>query len=1109
MKDNDQRLGGYSSLEEAGIVDGVELTVVHDPYSKSSAQEHVLKTRQILGFPGESSSSFVVSPGRVFSTVFGSKPNAKNNGKNSSSSDPDKVNDELVDYSLTTFTATPDIRELVGVNLPSVNPAIKELYLSQWNPPLPHLQLQGHLLYLVLTTMDGKSYHIISKTNGFYISNSTDAKFDPSPRNIDGKSYMSHSLISLIQKLSPPVINRIKSMGQTLNQVDPATLIQPTNSFLASPWIVEQPPQSLKPDITRTQSSGLLQSAQEKDWNEDLQSTRELPIVDEDGKIIFQEKLLRERLLNKLQFDFTEAATKGAMDIVKGNITSLNPNEPYPTQIFLSKGIFYSFALDGMGTFAADGGDEAARVAAGKDRLNVNTVNELDIKGIYPLSTVIVDYCGRRIVCQTPVPGIFRDASGGGDDNDDDKEGENSGNIIVHGSVDGRDQIAHNEKFGELFSKVSKACHLKSHIIFDNTGNEFKFDTPYETKGLQGTDGRRYILDLYRLTPPDLSFIETSPSSYPHKMCLLRPELVEEWWRHEVRTAFTKREAKKPQNEEEEQAERVAQEKILEDLSQKCRLNPDVHLDIESIPDQYKNQFKADQEEVRMVCQFLTNTAIPKFIEDITEGTISTPLDAIQLTNVLHKRGINLRYLGLLYKLAMESQANTKLEVLTRLVLIESISRAAKHLLSRFTDQVAIELVPFVYVHFWNLLFTKDGDNITIDSMDTKLYPDSRRALSKVQELTTESVQQLLQSEVSSRFGLSLPSDWRSQLTPLSLFRNLSLQIGLQWATTVVEKVTNGDHLDVSDLINIVPTVKSSIVKSQLANDAMEQGRLSLIHDDKQAGIELLNESISLHEQVYGLIHTEVARAYSQLAVSYHELEDNKKACEYGLKAVLLSERCNGTDSAETIFLLLNLAFYEHSNSNSLVSLQITKHALRLWNMIVGSGHPDTLTTMNNVGTILQAIKNFKYSQQWLDATLAMNEKLHGPDHISAGTIHYHLANSYLMQNEMNKAINSLRKSLEIFSKNLGPDDENTIECKASLERWVKVAVSRAKFEKALPELKIRPKSNLVSSSLNGAPKVSGKPLGERSVDELLEYINGDSSKSSKKKTKSKNKKRK
>jgi len=48
----------------------------------------------------------------------------------------------------------------------------------------------------------------------------------------------------------------------------------------------------------------------------------------------------------KVYNDFLEAAVKGAVAIVQGNLTALNPNEPEKQQVFVYNYIFFSFAVD-------------------------------------------------------------------------------------------------------------------------------------------------------------------------------------------------------------------------------------------------------------------------------------------------------------------------------------------------------------------------------------------------------------------------------------------------------------------------------------------------------------------------------------------------------------------------------------------------------------------------------------------------------------------------------------------------------------------------------------------------------------------------------------------
>lgn len=224
--------------------------------------------------------------------------------------------------------------------------------------------------------------------------------------------------------------------------------------------------------------------------------------------------------------------------------------------MYVYNNIFFSKGSDGRGTFERLGGDEAAHVATGKDLEGVRMLNNADVEGLCTLGSVIVDYKGLRVVAQSIVPGIFR------------RQDENS---IVYGSVDNGEKISADEKFHELLGEVAKILHLAPHTVVDGADDEVELYTSLETKGLLGADGRRYILDLYRLNPVDIEFQENEatqqPESksilplYPHKMTLLRPELMSLYWEHKLREWVKE---KTPNVEKSDEAKTEAEDKDAE-----------------------------------------------------------------------------------------------------------------------------------------------------------------------------------------------------------------------------------------------------------------------------------------------------------------------------------------------------------------------------------------------------------------------------------------------------------------------------------------------------------------------------------------------------------------
>jgi protein TIF31 len=108
-----------------------------------------------------------------------------------------------------------------------------------------------------------------------------------------------------------------------------------------------------------------------------------------------------------------------------------------------------------------------------------------------------------------------------------------------------------------------------------------------------------------------------------------------------------------------------------------------------------------------------------------------------------------------------------------------------------------------------------------------------------------------------------------------------------------------------------------------------------------------------------------------------------------------------------------------------------------------------------------------------------------------------------------------MREAFNIFKTELGPEDRNTKEAETWLEQLTQSAVSLAKHAKVLQDKKItlKPRAPILAGGAKPQPSI-GQSIQEtttprmtvngindnRSVDELLKYINGDGSKTTPKK---------
>ncbi|ODQ63650.1 hypothetical protein NADFUDRAFT_84276 [Nadsonia fulvescens var. elongata DSM 6958] len=1113
-----EKLNEFIEIGTLDLQAGSVLELKEDPYNEESSRYHIQKVRESLGFnakPSEDSSGYDAGIS-AFSQIRGLEP--------ASQLSEDASDEEKEKYLAKLATEAKEIMESFDISmqpkissfLPSKDtpliPGAKIISLSHWNPAPANLRIKGDILYLQVTTLENDVFHIVSHVSGYYVSNTTGSKFDSSPKKINGKFQKSHSLYGLLQVLSPQMVIQIAKNQEILLQKDASVYLPPSNAFLTSPWLVYNP-SAPKPDMTRTQT---IVSKSPRDWNEELQSTREMK------KDNIQDRLLRERLLNKLHHDFTEVATKGAIAIARGEVASQNPDEAQEAQIFLHNGIFFSYGSDSVGTFATEGGNAAARVAVGKDLEGVNLVNQLDVDGICPLATVIVDYCGKRIVAQSPVPGIFNQ---GASDEIDEAGEPIVASKIKYGSVEGKDIVANDEKFLPYFTKIAEAFHLQPHAITGKDNQAVELVTSLETKGWDGTDGRKYILDLYRTTPIDIEFLDSvdaSDSAYPHRLAFVRHEAVEEWWRYNV-SEFVKEEKAKLTESNQSISEGEEEAKI--DLSKfSAVFNPD---SFTSIADKKRDeQTTKDESKVREISKFVSETLISGFVADIKNNVLNTPLDGFQLAKTLHKRGINLRYMGKILDMIKEDDKD--LAALKSLLVRQIVSRSVKHIVNSISSKLSFEIIPYAIVHIFNCLVGYQFNSkpeIELESELKEIYA-STNDFSSFVSLTPDSVQKAIEKEAFVRFRTQLQANWIEEIGLVQLFRELSIMLGLQWrqadykftaasvvetSTTTTSKTKKSKAVETSkttfaitDLVNILPVVKTTTVKSTLAEETLEACKVSIAQGKKELGLELLGESLSIHEQVYGLVHPEVSKAYSQVALLYNELDQKDLACEFGKKAVIISERVNGIDSTDTIFVYLNLALFQHANGNTIGALNAIKHAFQYWLTMFGINHPDTITTMTNIAIMLSSLKLFQEAKGWYERSLTLASDINGEQSISVATLHFMLAQSYASLGEIEESIKYMRLSHGVFLTLSGSEDKNTLDAANWIEQLEKALegkhnaelaaeqqVKVEKFTKAAAKLSPQQRENILKklNVNNDGSAISKEELEKISVDELLKFI--------------------
>ncbi|ORX48226.1 hypothetical protein DM01DRAFT_1376834 [Hesseltinella vesiculosa] len=1139
LKFNGKRINDFLELGEVeNITTDSELELVEDAYTEKDVRLHVNRLRDLLGGPYKPNASAIgIDTALSYLTAVTGEIDEEITAEGEKKLE-DLFSDEPVPEHAFTgvdVNAKSKLSDFVPKAFNRTPPqCLKSLALSGWNPVTHARRLNGDLLYLTVVTLENETLCITATSHGFYVNQSTLTEFNPR-----GRGKHAHSLIRLLQLVSPLFAKNFALAQDFITQHHMLEVLPINTYFPEQPWAVK--PEVPTYDATRPAETllnfGPDAAEASRDWNDELQSHRELPRTN------LQERVFRERLIAKVQSEFTEAAVRGAMAVVQGSITPLNPLETEDAHMFVYNNIFFSKANDGRGTMEAVGGDAAAHVATNKDLEGVKIVNSVDPEGLSTLGSVIVDYKGVRVVAQSIVPGIFR------------RQDENA---IVYGSVDNGDTVAADKTFHDLIGEqLAKSLHLAEHPVKDGQDHTVSLHTSLETKGLLGADGRRYLLDLYRLNPVDIEFQEAEcqtkdgKPTYPHQMTLLRPELVSLYWEHKFRQwVKAKTEAIKAERAEEKKnstdAAPDADKETKEGEAQDEEDEDDIKIDVNEFeltfnPDVFasqasgasKDEVEAQEQVVRDASKFLNDEIIPSLVLDFASYAIS-PLDGDALTKAMHRRGINMRYLGKLADLVSLSQ-DKRIQHIYDLAVQEMVVRASKRLLRKYLASCTLEESRSCIAHYFNCLL---GEGVNNKPLPVVPFGKSRNDFEWT-HLTPASLSKKLQEQVLLWFRFALTDNAVAQLKSLPTLREICLRVGIQieaidyrfHAFTDDEVKANADEdarleslraknqkptsrknkkqqqaLDAllalpprrkttfipEDILNVMPTVKQAAPRSVFAEETFEAGKMSLAQGHRQLGLELLLESLTLHEQTYGYLHPETSKCYATLAMIYHHSEDREAALDLQRKAVIASERTLGVDHPETVHHYLNLGLFEHAAGRTKLALRYIRHALYYWDLLFGPGHPDSATADNNAGVMLQSLRDYPNSTKFFERACATQEAILGKDHVITATGYRVLAKAYTLESDFNKALAAERIAYGVFEKKLGEDDPRTKESSMWLKELTANATAtaqRARIQQQQPTL-MPTNAQAVSSTPAPAREI---PKGELPIDQVMQFINGDS----------------
>uniref|UniRef100_A0A3B4BVQ0 Clustered mitochondria protein homolog n=1 Tax=Pygocentrus nattereri TaxID=42514 RepID=A0A3B4BVQ0_PYGNA len=1101
-------LDNFAELKSIeGLQEGSLLKVVEEPYTVREARIHVRHIRDLLKSLDPSDAYNGVDCNSLsFLSVFTDGDLGDSGKRKKKGSELEQIDCTPPEHIL------PGSKERPLVPLQPQNKdwkplqCLKVLTMSGWNPPPGNRKMHGDLMYLSCVFV---SIFISYISHLYTTQGSTTYTFNPKPAN---PSFLSHSLVELLSQISPAFKKNFTALQKKRVQRHPFERI--ATPFQVYSWTAPQIDHAM--DCVRAEDAYTSRlgyeehiPGQTRDWNEELQTTRELPRKN------LPERLLRERAIFKVHSDFAAAATRGAMAVIDGNVMAINPGEETRMQMFIWNNIFFSLGFDVRDHYKELGGDAAAHAAPTNDLNGVRAYGAVDVEGLYTLGTVVVDYRGYRVTAQSIIPGILE------------REQEQS---VIYGSIDFGKTVVSHPKYLELLEKTSRPLKVQRHCVLNEKDTAVELCSSVECKGIIGNDGRHYILDLLRTFPPDLNFLpvegeELSPESqkqgfprqHRHRLACLRQELIEAFVEHryllfmkmaalqlmqqkankESKTAALP-ESISPESvsdskptaapEASEKASELAQAKELAEslaaddgsgidpksrevvlnackavgsisnTSFDIRFNPDIFSPGVRFPEDSAEEIQKQKQLLKDAAAFLVSCQIPSLIKDCLDHT-ALPMDGATLTEALHQRGINVRYLGNVLEFVDKMPAKPQLEHVYRIGITELITRCTKHIFKTYLQGVELSALSAAVSHFLNCFLSSFPDAVAhLPADELVSRKKNKRRRNRVPgggdntawaSLTPSELWKNIASEALSYYHFTLQCESADQavekygLQKITLLREISVKTGIQ----ILIKEYNFDSrhkpaFTEEDILNIFPVVKHVNPKASDAFHFFQSGQAKVQQGFLKEGCELINEALNLFNNVYGAMHVEICACLRLLARLNYIIGDHPEALSNQQKAVLMSERVLGIEHPNTIQEYMHLALYCFANGQLSTALKLLYRARYLMLLVCGEDHPEMALLDSNIGLVLHGVMEYDLSLRFLENALSINSKYHGPRSLKVALSNHLVARVYESKAEFRSALQHEKEGYTIYKNQVGEAHEKTKESSEYLKYLTQQAVA-------------------------------------------------------------------
>ena len=172
-----------------------------------------------------------------------------------------------------------------------------------------------------------------------------------------------------------------------------------------------------------------------------------------------------------------------------------------------------------------------------------------------------------------------------------------------------------------------------------------------------------------------------------------------------------------------------------------------------------------------------------------------------------------------------------------------------------------------------------------------------------------------------------------------------------------------------------------------------------------------------------------VAKLYHEAGFGLTKVGNSAKALEWFKKSLDISEKVLGTEHPSTATTYNNIASVYSRQGDYAKALEWYEKALSIREKVLGKEYPGTANTYNNIACVYNNQRDYAKALEWYEKALAIFENMLGKEHQDTAATYNNIALVYSRQGDYAKALEWYEKALAISEKVLGkehPDTANT-----------------------------------------------------------------------------------